>query len=194
MITSPLEPFGSTILGHATAATLLVGLLACGLAASQDVERNAPTVAHPGATAVGSALAWPAPANLVAPDFAKPLLLNMWRRSPTFRRQCARLAEHPSVTVQIEIDSATRHGRALSHLDPRDPGLMVAVEIEMRQPALYAELIAHELEHVIEYIEGTDLAQLARQRVAGVVDLGGRYETARARSIGLSVAREMRLR
>jgi hypothetical protein len=32
---------------------------------------------------------------------------------------------------------------------------------------------------------------LARQRVDGVIDLGGVYETARARSVGQTVAREV---
>ena len=51
------------------------------------------------------------------------------------------------------------------------------------QPARYVEAIAHELEHVLEQVEGTDLARLARQRVDGVVDLGGQDETARAQSV-----------
>ena len=51
--------------------------------------------------------------------------------------------------------------------------------------------IAHELEHVLEYADRVDLQRLARQRVDGVINLGGVYETARARSVGQTVAREV---
>ena len=57
--------------------------------------------------------------------------------------------------------------------------------------ALYVEYIAHELEHVLEAVDGTDLPRLSRQRVDGVINLGGSYETARAQSVGRLVAREV---
>ena len=83
-----------------------------------------------------------------------------------------------------------RDGLALSLVERRGAGREAAVWVELRQPARYVEAIAHELEHVLEQVEGTDLARLARQRVDGVVDLGGQYETARAQSVGRTVARE----
>ena len=65
--------------------------------------------------------------------------------------------------------------------------------IEVSKPALYVEHIAHELEHVLEAVDGTDLPRLARQRVDGVMNLGRHhYETARAQSVGRMVAREVR--
>jgi hypothetical protein len=60
----------------------------------------------------------------------------------------------------------------------------------MRDPARYVEYLAHELEHVLEQIEGVDLVRLKRQRVDGVAHVGGQDETARARSVGRAVARE----
>ena len=65
-----------------------------------------------------------------------------------------------------------------------------SVQIEMRDPARYVEYLAHELEHVLEQLDGTDRERLARQHVDGVVNVGGVYETARARSVGRAVARE----
>jgi hypothetical protein len=64
------------------------------------------------------------------------------------------------------------------------------VQIEMRDPARYVEYLAHELEHVLEQIEGLDLVRLKRQRVDGAEHVGGQHETARARSVGRTVARE----
>ena len=70
--------------------------------------------------------------------------------------------------------------------------LNAAVQIELREPGLYVEHIAHELENVVEQVDGTDVARLARQGLDGVVVVNGEegYETARALSVGRSVARE----
>ena len=87
---------------------------------------------------------------------------------------------------KLECDT----GGARSRVERDHGGLNAAVQIELREPALYVELIAHELEHVLEQVDGTDLARLARQGLDGVVEWGGAYETARARSVGRLVARE----
>lgn len=55
---------------------------------------------------------------------------------------------------------------------------------------MYVEHIAHELEHVLEQVDGTDLRRLARHGLDGIVDMGERYETARARAVGQAVASE----
>ena len=132
------------------------------------------------------------PRNLLLPEIVRPLAELMWRRSPTFRRQCARLAENAAVIVHIQLDSRARHGRhALTRVSRHDPGLTAMVKIELRRPELYVELIAHELEHVLEHIDGVDLPRLAHQRLNGVMNSGGEYETARARAVGQAVVREM---
>jgi hypothetical protein len=130
------------------------------------------------------------PPNLVLPEVLMPLLTRMWRSSPTFRRQCAQLAERPEVMIRIALDPGTPHGRALSRVRRGEAGVTASVQIEMRDPARYIEYLAHELEHVIEQMDGTDRVGLARQRVDGVVNVGGVYETARARFVGRAVARE----
>ena len=61
--------------------------------------------------------------------------------------------------------------------------LNAAVEIELRKPELYIEHIAHELEHVLEQVDGTDLPRLARQGLNGVVNRGRRLRDG-ARSRG----------
>ena len=133
----------------------------------------------------------PLPGNLIVPNVLRPLVQRMWRKSPTFRRQCARLTEHTEVTVHIELSTLTRKVKAQSRVRPYAGGHYAAVQIDARTPQLHVEHIAHELEHVLEQVDGTDLPRLARRRVDGVIGSDSGYETARAQSVGLTVAREM---
>jgi len=136
----------------------------------------------------------PLPRNLLLPDVVRPLAEAMWRRSPTFRRQCARLAESVVVTVNMALDPRARHGRHAVTRVSRDGRRVIAViQLELRRPELYVESIAHELEHVLEQIDGVDLPRLGHQRLKGVVSSGDEYETARARAVGQAVVREMAL-
>jgi hypothetical protein len=115
----------------------------------------------------------------------------MWSLSPTFRRQCARLAEHPEVLVRIDLLVGVHNGPASALVERGYGSYRASVEIDVSKSALYVEHIAHELEHVLEAVDGTDLPRLSRQRVDGVINLGGSYETARAQSVGRIVAREV---
>ena len=124
----------------------------------------------------------------MVPEIVRPLVTSMYRRSPTFRRQCARLAEHQEVIVRIELEIGVRYGRARSRVERDHGGLSAAVQIELREPALYVELIAHELEHVLEQVDGTDLARLARQGLDGVVEWGGGIRDG-TRAVGGAVGR-----
>jgi hypothetical protein len=57
------------------------------------------------------------------------------------------------------------------------------------------ELIAHELEHIIEQLDDVDLAAKVSQPNSGVRatgDNGNLFETTRAMRVGLQVAREVR--
>jgi hypothetical protein len=169
------------------AAILSLGLLTSGPAsaqtlASEDAQLLSVALKKPDA---------PLPGNLILADVLRPLVVAMWERSPTFRRQCVRLAEHPDVIVHVEIALGVKGAAARSHVEQHQAGRNAAVQIEWRNPARYAELIAHELEHVLEQLEGVDLRRLARQHVDGVMQLGQDYETARARSVGQTVAREV---
>ncbi len=54
------------------------------------------------------------------------------------------------------------------------------------------ELVAHELEHVIERVEGRDLPREARRRGSGVWEaVDGRFESRRAIDVGRQVAQEV---
>jgi hypothetical protein len=175
-------------------AILLLGVNTSGLAIAQVSESDPHTLALGTSSSVAPipSRVCPLPANLIVPDMVRPLVTSMYGQSPTFRRQCARLAEHQEVTVRIELAIGLRYGGARSRVERGHGGLNAEVQIELREPGLYVEHIAHELEHVLEQVEGTDLARLARQRLDGVVVVNGEegYETARAQSVGRSVARE----
>ncbi len=173
------------------AAILLAALIMSRGAAPQAVSGDSPAAAlhSPSSITAAQSSESPLPTNLIVPDVVLPLVLSMWQDSPTFRRQCARLAEHGEVIVRLDL-VRERDGRARSRVERHDAGLNVAVQIELRTPTLYVEHIAHEVEHVLEHLDGTDLPRLARQRLDGVVSLDGGYETARARAVGQMVARE----
>jgi hypothetical protein len=175
------------------AAILLLRVVVYEAAAGQTFDPTPQAARFPLASGVaGPARESVLPANLIVPDMILPLVTSMWGLSPTFRRQCARLAEHPDVLVHIQLIVGVSNGTARAVFE-RDPERHhVAVQIESRKLALYVEHIAHELEHVLEAMDGTDLPRLARQRVDGVRNLGGSYETARAQSVGWMVAREVR--
>jgi hypothetical protein len=134
------------------------------------------------------------PVNLVAPNIIVPLLEKMWQRSVSFRRQCVRLGDYPEVVVTIELAKEIPGTTgARMRANRRRHRLTATIEVDLRKPALFAEHLAHELEHVLEEIDGIDLPRLASQRVAGVIDGEGGYETARAMAVGRAAAREARI-
>jgi hypothetical protein len=183
--------YASAIWALEAATIFAIAAAFCRPTFAQVIERDgAGTKAVPQYSAAVSLPEAVLPPNLVAPQVLRPLLTRMWRSSATFRRQCAQVAEHPEVTIRVALDPRTTHGRALSRVDRREAGLSASVQIEMRDPARYVEYLAHELEHVLEQIEGVDLVRLKRQGVDGVEHVGGQDETARARSVGRAVARE----
>jgi hypothetical protein len=134
------------------------------------------------------------PANLRVPDGVLPLVRTMWLRSPTFRRQCARLVENPAVTVTIAFSSPRANVHARTHIARDGAGIFATVEIGSSSPDVFVEHIAHELEHILEEIDGVDHLRLVRQGVDGILISEGDYETARARAIGRKVAREVMFR
>lgn len=101
------------------------------------------------------------------------------------RRQCAAIADAPYVRVVLRLASRPRpFTRAHSTIQRYEAGF-VRVVIEIPDSADVAELLAHELEHTLEAIEGLDLPSRAKVSGSGVTELvKGVYETARAKRIG----------
>lgn len=135
------------------------------------------------------------PGNLQFPRHLGPVLEAMWRGSPAFRRQCARLAEAPHVSVLLNIGmmlpgGAGQEAHAVTRLERmKGHGISAMVWLDLVNPEEY---IAHELEHVLEWIDGVDVRVLSARSMRGVERLATGFETARAREIGVTVARELR--
>ena len=116
------------------------------------------------------------------------------RRSRTIRDQWDRLsAERTPLQVAIRLRDATDHRktRATSDIIVEANGL-VQVAISVPWSPRFAELLAHELEHVIEYLDGVRVRDVYRTRGHSVHQGESGYETARARSVGLRAYDEYR--
>ena len=135
------------------------------------------------------------PPNIRITDELRPLLEELLSRSPTLREQCARIAIARQTYVSVMLSQAKLPSemRARSIARRYQSGLLV-VDVEI-PPAShdFPELLAHELEHVTEFIERVDFQQLARDRRSGVVRCGveGSFESERARKAGRTVAAEV---
>lgn len=133
------------------------------------------------------------PPNMRVGDTYQRLVVQMLERSATFRRQCLRIARAERLQVVLTPFQGYAPGRfrARSRLETsREGRLFATVEIRPLEDA--AELIAHEIEHVIEWLDGVDLRARAALRASGVeTDDTGTYETIRATRIGQMVTREL---
>jgi len=131
--------------------------------------------------------------NLTVAALYVPVVERMLARSSTFRRQCARLAAatHLFVSIRSEPSRRTR-ASALTEIQ-RHPGGRVDAVVWIGPSARLTELIAHEIEHIIEQLDGVDLRVRARLRDSGVRQTAesDAYETTRAIATGLRVAREL---
>lgn len=132
------------------------------------------------------------PANLVVPAVYQDWVEALIARSPTLQRQCLAIARAGHVTVQLQTawqTSAFCRART-SFTRFRSGRLRAAIAIPVSVD--FAELLAHEFEHVVEQIEGLDLRLLALERNSGVHETARNvFETIRARQAGLAAAGEV---
>jgi hypothetical protein len=135
------------------------------------------------------------PANLIVSNPFHAVVASMLQRSATFRRQCTRIAEAPDLTVRLDLPSGQLPSgtRARTRVTRAGTNRVAAIEI----PALdnVVELIAHEIEHVIEQLDGIDLPAHAARKDSSVTELESdetMFETVRARRVGALVASEVR--
>ncbi len=101
----------------------------------------------------------------------------------------------PHVRVRISLEEPPGRvpaSRAQADLRRYRFGAITAfVHVRSRRDAI--ELIAHELEHVIEFAEGTNYRTLARLQPGSVWEVRGGFETTRAVDAGRRVQRESSL-
>jgi hypothetical protein len=112
-----------------------------------------------------------------------------WEHSPTFREQCRKLAA-AGATVIVEPVPSREMWRARTRIQRTDDGVTIA-RTRVRPSAHAEELIAHELEHVVEYLEGVQFLMEAHRGSSRVSLSGGAYETQRAIDAGHRVAQEV---
>ena len=129
------------------------------------------------------------PSNLHVTPIYRSLVESIAHQSPTFRAQLLRIANAPSVTVYLDVVPRVTGSRALTQMSRQIDGFTAWIEVSRFDDVV--ELIGHEVEHVIEQIDGVDLAAGA----AGIYSVSSTrtvFETERAARAGVTVAGEVR--
>lgn len=132
------------------------------------------------------------PHNLILSREARRLLEKVWRRSPTFRLQCARISQAYWLKIKLSLvarQSRPKQYRALTFVSKQTG--MARVEIFL--PDDWVELVGHEFEHVLEQIEEVNLAALVAEKNGQARRHDdGAFETVRALNAGRRVKAEYR--
>jgi hypothetical protein len=132
------------------------------------------------------------PHNLILSREARRLLEKVWRRSPTFRFQCASVSQAHWLKIKLSLvakQSRPKKYRALTVVN-KQTGI---AKVEIFLPDDWVELIGHEFEHVLEQIEEVNLAALVAEKSGQARRHDdGAFETARALNAGRRVKAEYR--
>jgi hypothetical protein len=133
------------------------------------------------------------PANLHLSRDLQPRFNAMLAASPTFRSQCQRLADQTDLYVRIIVDPRLTDGpiRARSVISRLRSGAVVAF-VSIGASPDPAEWLAHEIEHVIEQLEGVRLQALAAMNQNVWRTSRDTFETDRAIRAGRAVLDEVR--
>ena len=118
---------------------------------------------------------------------------HIYNESATFRAQCDRLAQAQNMRVSIQLDvNIPRSCRAYTII--RRTRWMLCAEVHLPLSTAFAELIAHEFEHIIEQLEHVNLQKLSMVPGSGVRRVGFElFETDRAQLAGRIVSEELRI-
>jgi Tol biopolymer transport system component len=132
------------------------------------------------------------PTNLEADPIFRPFLEKMYRSSATFKRQCRRLAAATSLRVRVLVEDEPRPSRSFSARSvlTRLAGSLAHADVFVKTSPDTIEHIAHELEHILELLDGVNLTAHIDTRL--VWKSGDNiFETQRAIDAGRHVAREV---
>jgi hypothetical protein len=158
------------------------------------VPGQAQTLAAPDASAAAPSAVIVRPLNITIDPLLQPLVEKLLRQSPTVRRQWEAIGASRLVRVSLIASPLLREStaaRARTGVSRYESG-GVRASVELPSAVDITELLAHELEHVLEQVEGLDLPALAKDGSSGVQELGrGVYETERARNAGFAALREV---
>jgi len=132
------------------------------------------------------------PANIIVPGGYQQWIETIIERSPTLQRQCLAIASAEHVVVRLRsTDPISGDCRATTSFSRDRTGRLRAV-VSIPVSVDFAELLAHEFEHVVEQIEGLNLRRLARSPESGVREIRRNvFETQRATDAGLMAAMEL---
>lgn len=139
----------------------------------------------------GASTAAAMPCQLFAQARFRPLLDELWANSPTFRQQCRRLAGAKALVLMQSVSAKETPWQAESRIGVLASGRVVA-RMRVRDGRESVEIIGHELEHVLERLDGVSLQLDALRSASGTTLSGGAYETRRAQDAGRRVAKEVR--
>jgi len=132
------------------------------------------------------------PPNLIVPSPFDKLVSAMWHRSSTFRRQVRRIAGEAGLVVRVHTSPLLpeRSLRATTRVTRQSGSL--AADVYIHDTGALVELLAHELEHVLEQLDRLDLPAAALRAGRAVWVAGdGSFETVRAIHVGRQVAAEV---
>lgn len=123
------------------------------------------------------------------------LVAELLERSPTFRRQWLRLTSVSRLAVHVELGPRPRGGYVLaaSGLEVHADGVRHAT-VTIPGGTRLAERLAHEVEHLLEWLDGAEVATQHALGDGSVRHRSGTFETARATLVGRMVAAELRPR
>jgi Tol biopolymer transport system component len=135
------------------------------------------------------------PSNLEADPVFHQFLDRMAQSSPTFGRQMSRLVAETGLHVRVLVEDQPRlaqSSNARTVLTHRG-GSLVSAHVYLKPSPRAMEFIAHELEHVLERLDGVDLQT---QAGSGMAWKSGDniFETRRAIEAGRRVAQEVVMR
>lgn len=133
------------------------------------------------------------PTNIIVQAQLRAAVAELWEGSPTFRAQCQKIGEHRRYRVALVIEPSlnlSRNYRAQCLLRAYSSGFVTA-RVMVPHTRQVTELLPHELEHIIEHIEGLNVKHLSARQGTGAYDAGGgRVETVRALRVGRQARQE----
>ena len=129
------------------------------------------------------------PSNIDA-GMLQPTVVELFQRSATFRQQCRRVAVTPVLRVTLQVGTAVDVGARAQTVINRYEAGAIRAEVTLRFAEDYQELLAHELEHILEQVDGVDLrAEVASGRAWRT--RSGAFETRRAYNAGVRARLEV---
>jgi hypothetical protein len=135
------------------------------------------------------------PSNIVIQPELRATVVRLWSGSPTFRAQCLKIGAHDRYRVAVVLEPALtlnrNNCRAQCVMRIYTSGF-VSARVSLPSSRDLEELIPHELEHVVEHIDGVDVRRDVRRHGTGTYDAGrGRIETVRATRAGRQARAEL---